>query len=327
VAAGADSIAARFDVPGVVPATAVSKAAPLLLMAKAAPLFGLADAAASGTDADAVHDMRVASRRTREAMTLLAQYYPSKPFARYNSQVKAVTKALGRVRDADVFAEEFAALAAKAADPEERVALAWLVGVAGGKRPTLVRRMRKRLAELDMGRCGARFARFAADVRDIPGARTPIGGCAAEAIGLRVTALYGHLPAALDAANSLALHAMRIDAKHLRYAVETFAPAFSDECLDAIYPVLKSLQDELGELHDRDVFIAAVRAAEAEGSARAAGVTDAGLEAVVADLAAERARRFAAFRRLVDTWPEHLMRRELLAALVTLPDVEGIPGS
>jgi CHAD domain-containing protein len=327
VAAGAESIADRFAVAGVVPATPLCKAAPLLLMAKAAPLFELADAAASGTDADAVHDMRVASRRTREAMTLLEQYYGPKAYARHNDRIRAVTKALGRVRDADVFAEEFASLAARAKDPEERVALAWLVGLAGGRRPSLVRRMRKRLAELDMGRCGGRFERFAADVREVPGAREPIGGCATDAISSRVTAVYEHLPAALDPANALALHAMRIDAKRLRYAVETFAPAFDPERLDALYPVLKGLQDELGELHDRDVFTDAVHAAEAEGSARAAGVTDDGLEAVIADLASERARRFTAFRRLVDVWPESRMRGELLDAIVKLPPVEGIPGS
>jgi CHAD domain-containing protein len=327
VATGSESIAERFAVAGVVPATPLGKAAPLLLMAKAAPLFELADAAATGTDADAVHDMRVASRRTREAMTLLSAYYGPKAYARHNDRIRAVTKALGRVRDADVFAEEFAALAAKCKDQEERVALAWLVGVAGGRRPMLVRRMRKRLAELDMGACGERFARFAADVRDVAGVREPIGGCAAEAIDSRVTAVYAHLPEAMEPTNSFVLHAMRIDAKRLRYAVETFAPAFDPDRLDALYPVLKALQDELGELHDRDVFTEAVRAAESEGSARAAGVTDAGLEAVVADLSAERARRFAAFRCLIDEWPEHRMRNELLDAIVTLPAVEGIPGS
>lgn len=321
------TIADRFEVPGVAPATPVAKAAPLILMAKAAPLWDLAEAAASGDDADAVHDMRVASRRTREALALLADYYPDKAFERASDLVRCVTKALGKVRDADVFAQEFASLAARATDPDERVALAWLVGAAGGRRPTLVRRMRKRLAALDVGGYEKRFGKFATGVRRVPDAAEPVGSLAAAAIEARVTALYAHLPAALDAANDLALHAMRIDAKKLRYAVETFAPAFDPDRLETLYPVLKGLQDELGELHDRDVFADAVREAEGAGTARSAGVSDAGLEAVIADLAAERARRFHAFRRIVDEWPEHRMRRELLAGLVALPPVEATPGS
>jgi CHAD domain-containing protein len=321
-----ETLAERFAIAGVGPATPVARAAPAILVAKAAPIFELADAAASGTEADAVHDMRVASRRTREALTLLEPYYPAKAFAAWSDMVRAVTRTLGRVRDADVMLAEFSALAAGARSAEERATLAWLVGRVQGGREAKVRRMRRRLRALDLAGKRRRFERFAKAVRDVPDCREPLEVLAEAEIGARITALYGHLPAGLQEENALAQHAMRIDAKKLRYCVETFAPSFGP-ALEDLYPVLKGLQDELGELHDRDVFSQAVREAAVAGDPAAAGVTGQGVADVLEDLAAERARYFGAFARIIGEWPEHRMREELVAALDRLPPVVEVPGS
>ena len=53
------------------------------------------------------------------------------------------------------------------------------------------------------------------------------------------------------------LHAMRIAAKRLRYTMEIFAPAFSGKYLskefDSFYEKVKSIQEQIGEIHDADV--------------------------------------------------------------------------
>jgi CHAD domain-containing protein len=319
-------VAERFAVPGVGPATPVARAAPAILAHKAAPIFELAQAAASGTDADAVHDMRVASRRTREALTLLEPFYPRKPFARCSDVARGVTRVLGRVRDADVMLEEFSALAGRARLSDERVTLAWLVGYGQGRRVAAVKKMRARLAAMDLAAERPRFERFAERIRQVPGAREPLEALAAAEIGARVTALYGHMPAAGQEENALAQHAMRIDAKRLRYCVETFAPCFGPGIED-LYPLLKALQDELGEVHDRDVFADAVRAYMGGADPGEAGVTERGVDRVQADLARERHARFLAFSRIVRAWPEARMRSELLGALVDVPAVVEVPGS
>jgi len=62
----------------------------------------------SGTvdgDVEALHDMRVASRRMRAAMSVFAEAYPAKKFRPIEKQVAEVTDALGAVRDADVLLE------------------------------------------------------------------------------------------------------------------------------------------------------------------------------------------------------------------------------
>lgn len=56
----------------------------------------------AGDDPEALHDMRVASRRLRAALSVFSQVYPEKTFKPLEKQVARVTDALGAVRDADV---------------------------------------------------------------------------------------------------------------------------------------------------------------------------------------------------------------------------------
>lgn len=58
-----------------------------------------------GDDPEALHDMRVASRRLRAALSVFAAAFPPKPFKAVEKQVSAVTDALGAVRDDDVLIE------------------------------------------------------------------------------------------------------------------------------------------------------------------------------------------------------------------------------
>ena len=51
-----------------------------------------------------------------------------------------------------------------------------------------------------------------------------------------------------------ALHAMRIDAKHLRYTLEIFSPLYATRS-DEFIKLVKSVQEILGNIHDCDVWI------------------------------------------------------------------------
>jgi CHAD domain-containing protein len=56
-------------------------------------------------DIEAVHDMRVASRRLRAALSIFASAFPERDFTRFEREVKMVTRALGSARDLDVMIE------------------------------------------------------------------------------------------------------------------------------------------------------------------------------------------------------------------------------
>ncbi len=75
-----------------------------------------------GDDIEALHDMRVASRRLRAALSVFAAAFPPKPFAVTEKEVARTTDALGAVRDSDVQIE-FLQAAIDAAPESEKVGL------------------------------------------------------------------------------------------------------------------------------------------------------------------------------------------------------------
>jgi CHAD domain-containing protein len=307
-------MSSSFRVQGVDADTPVGVAAERILAAKAEPLFALEKDAAGGRDADAIHDMRVASRRLREALKLFAPVYRRKMFDTWYGTVSVVTKSLGRVRDADVFIGEFHSLLRSAKDPAERAAIAYLIGFRQAERLANLKRMRKRLAGLELAKAKRRFEKAIGNTRDVPDTRRPLHALAEEAVDERLGTMFGHLPAALTPENSQAQHAMRIACKELRYAVETLASCF-DDSFDELHALLVRFQDTLGELHDHDVFIAALTEIRDSGDAAAAGVTAKGLDEVITALCSRRSRDFLRFRKLCAEHPEAQLRARLLGAL------------
>ena len=80
------------------------------------------DGTRTGDDIEALHDMRVASRRLRAALSVFADAFPPKPFRVVEKEVARVTDALGAVRDGDVQIE-FMQGAVDAAPESEKVGL------------------------------------------------------------------------------------------------------------------------------------------------------------------------------------------------------------
>ncbi len=76
----------------------------------------------AGDDIDALHDMRVASRRLRAVLSVFAEVFPPKKFRPLEKEAARITDALGAVRDADVLIE-FMDAAANAAPAHEQVGL------------------------------------------------------------------------------------------------------------------------------------------------------------------------------------------------------------
>jgi CHAD domain-containing protein len=58
-----------------------------------------------GKDADAVHDMRVATRRLRASLSVFQPAFPPRHFEKFERKIAYLTDALGEARDTDVFLE------------------------------------------------------------------------------------------------------------------------------------------------------------------------------------------------------------------------------
>ncbi|MFN8424468.1 MAG: CHAD domain-containing protein [Anaerolineae bacterium] len=97
-----------------------------------------------------------------------------------------------------------------------------------------------------------------------PAAATPIAALAARQIWRRYKRVLADGRAIGPDSPVTALHALRIEAKKLRYALEFFRRLVPAESADALIGSLKGLQDNLGTLNDMGVQQGAMRAFAAD---------------------------------------------------------------
>lgn len=307
----------RFAVKGVDARTPLAEAAPALLRSKAKPLFELEAAARGGADMDAVHDMRVASRRLREAMRLLGPLYPQKEFNTWYRSVRTITRALGPVRDSDVFIDAFSRLGPQLGTDGRRY-VAFAVGYRMGQREHELQALNARLGTLDLEESRRSFRTLVGDLADSGVAGRTLAEFAHAEVAVRAATVFGAQPAALDEGSIAAQHALRIDYKRLRYAVEAFAPCYAD-AFDNVHSVLTAFQDTLGDLHDLHVFLEMVRSSERKEAALRAGVSAEGIAEVETLLEARAHETFVRFAQLAG---EHHPERLLPALLLPLAQTQ-----
>lgn len=217
-----------------------------------------------GEDLEALHDMRVWSRRLREAFEIFAFCFPEKNYNKLYERVRQVTKTLGKARDADVAVEFFTQLYHAAQDQIERFALEDMLS---GLVETQTHERERMQSKLDRkARPSAlpeEFARAFAKLATLPasrqrGPRTALR-LARTLLLQRLRAVFAMRQAIAGEDDVNGLHNLRIAVKKLRYALETLHFAAGSE-VEGNLKFFKKLQSVLGEIHDRDVFLAEVKA-------------------------------------------------------------------
>jgi hypothetical protein len=103
-------MAAPRSVPGLDPDEPFGAAAGRVVTVRADELWTMAEKVRRTADPEAIHDMRVASRRLRAALEVFATCFPKKRHRAVVADVKALTDALGARRDPDVLLEALAPL-------------------------------------------------------------------------------------------------------------------------------------------------------------------------------------------------------------------------
>jgi CHAD domain-containing protein len=238
---------------------AAGQAIQVVLGARMKKMCALRDRALNWDDPEGVHDMRVASRRLRSALSDFRPYLRkgSMPLPR----LKAIAKSLGAARDEDVV---LAALEALCAQADEEVAR----GIG-----TIVEEHRRRRVQarsvLERTIRSSAIAEFRDDFRTRLRTATNLPDSAGEKVANQVltftqvgTRIIGaRLKQLSDAGDAVyhplqtkRLHKLRIIAKRLRYAVELFAPCWDDEFKKSAAEIAL-FQTSLGELHDCDIWI------------------------------------------------------------------------
>ena len=252
-----------------------------------------------GEDIEALHDMRVSTRRMRAAYRIFADYYAEKAIAPFNKGLRRTGAMLGAVRDLDVLLEKAQAWEmAPDAGPAEAPLPASEGGLRGSRSlaPLLADwRTRREVARRQMLEYlnSSTYRRFVADFQAFlttpgagalsiePGVPDPyqVRHVAPRLIFTRYEVVRAYEPI-IDSAPLTTYHALRIDFKRLRYELEFFREVLGPETSGLIKTTV-AMQDLLGALQDAYVaegligeFLAAQKAKrkKRDGAGELAGV-------------------------------------------------------
>ena len=250
----------------------------VLLLRRARELERQLPLAIQGKDT-AVHMARVASRRLREAVPVLAG--ETKARRKAERKIRKLTQALGTVREMDVTVQILDEFAQRNELPRNALddVRSHVIAERDRRREVMLHRLRhvktdklnRRLEEASIVAAVVNSAEW----RHALTAR----------VGQRVKRLRQAIQAAGQMYAAEQLHAVRIAAKKLRYALELIA----DARIAAVRPLvntLKRAQDTLGKLHDLQVIEQHVAAVQALPPTRR-GAHDGGLKVIARMLADE----------------------------------------
>jgi CHAD domain-containing protein len=205
-----------------------------------------------GDDIEELHDMRVAIRRMRSALQLFGPYFDNKSIKLFVKGLRKTGKALGRVRDLDVFLEnlqnDHKSLAPLGRTNLEILRAAWLL-----KQTAARSKMRAYLECCKYLKYKLKFW----DFLETPGAGVnldtsllQVKNIAPRLITSSLQIVYAH-HAKLTEPTVPELHALRIAFKRHRYTLEFFRSALGPEVEDCIF-LMKKIQDHLGDLNDAE---------------------------------------------------------------------------
>ena len=209
-----------------------------------------------GEDIEALHDMRVATRRMRAAMDLFADTFKPKVIKPFLKDLRQTGRALGKVRDLDVFIEKVHHYLQSLPETERQ-------GLDSLLNTWFEQRNRQRISMMEYLESPAykEFKRTFNLFLQTPGAGVRARSShAPESHLVRQVApvlLYTRLAAVnayddiLPTATIPQLHSLRIELKRLRYALEFFGEVMGPQTKLVINEI-KRLQDHLGDLNDAD---------------------------------------------------------------------------
>jgi len=261
-------------------------------------------------DPDAVHDLRVATRRLQQVLSTLSPSPRPKRVERVRRALRRVRRALGWWRNCDVTLEAVAARVRTTRSPRRRAV--WKLVAAHIERRRLEERIQARRTLLLKERDG--LTERVRAVFDGLGAVATVNGAhesvrrRAQSAWLAWQDVYHHAGQQTDVTS---VHALRIATKRLRYRME-LARALGDTSAQPILEWSRAVQHRLGDWHDHQIL--------EQLTADALGRPDVVLESLetvaagLAELRRERAARVADpravlaelsledGRRLMDAW-------------------------
>ncbi len=199
--------------------------------------------AAKKPDPEAVHDVRVAIRRTRECLKVFAPAFPSSVARTIDKKLSKVLEAAGELRNFDIAME----LLKDSGLPKAGE----LIREIRQDRITHASDFTHALSKLDEGDIAKKWkSKLESKASNGKGGSLAPADVAQETLpGLAADFFDAGQSAADPAADPKTLHKFRIRSKKFRYALEIFAPQYGPT-LEERMKVLKTIQTRLGDIND-----------------------------------------------------------------------------
>jgi CHAD domain-containing protein len=205
---------------------------------------------------ESLHHTRVMTRRIRNTIMVFADIIGKKRSKKWLSSLKKLTKSLTHTRDLDVQIQFLESELSKVS--EQKL-------LAGLQRLLLRKQQRRDKKQIDVRESISSFEKentlseiklfiesnpFEAENFVPPDSLRQIGLHNTD----KLTKLcFSYVPFITSPDQTEALHNLRIAIKNLRYSVELFQPIFPE--LETYLTTFKKFQDDLGEIHDCDVWL------------------------------------------------------------------------
>jgi len=251
-----------------------------------------------GGDATAIHDMRVTSRRLRSLIALFTPFYRDGTLVPFQKTIRLLAHRLGDIRDVEVMQAQVEAYLTTqpGVTPKglDELKMLWTAQLERDNAALIDWLQGDHYGEFTVG-----FAQFLLE----PGrdARKPRHGLSQPTLVRQVAppAIYAQFAIVRAYEPVLAtsplprLHALRIEAKRLRYTLEAFQEVLAPDAKIAIEAAI-ALQDQLGALHDADVTIHLItQIIEVDRQTHQAGKSVKALLAYKASVIADKKRLWA----------------------------------
>jgi CHAD domain-containing protein len=276
---------------------------------------------------EAVHRMRVAGRRLRNALELLGGTIAPKRALLWRKEIGRLTRALGEARDTDVLVLYLEQYLLDCPSFERPGIRRFILRLRQARAANLAK-IHKALKSLDKSGVGAEIlarTESLTPLEEFVNIQNPeVQTHAAQAINRRLDDFLANESAVGAVEDIAGLHYMRILAKHLRYTLEIYDPVYAGQLAPTI-KVLRQMQDQLGAIHDYDVWVERIneflqieqeRTATYFGSARPFKRLQPGLNAFSQHCQQRREETYLAFKADWEAWKSKMLWENLRSLIV-----------
>jgi CHAD domain-containing protein len=249
---------------------------------------------------EAIHDMRVASRRLRSAVSVFAPLFARKRRRQSAKKLRALTRALGGAREWDVICQMLGVLRDAGHAEGGQAAIEHVLERVEEDRQLTRVAMHEEITRLDLPRLRKSMSRLLSGASTLM-TREELACLAWEAIAPKLDAALGTLDQLRTRERPDEMHRARVATKKLRYALELLEPAFRERP-PPLLGQMKSLQEILGRHHDAVVLENLLAATQAQLRENGRETLAKGLGDALARVRMDRLSHFESFRMLSTDW-------------------------